>query len=667
MSDPEKGPSIEQEPTIEKPKKPEAKLPEYITPDFLKAIAQASGNFSVRIDQRMGPNDPMGRTDMRTRVISLNPYAVEKFPPQAVEGLLTHEAGHHAPPVEKLDRKMVADLARKNIVPDSLTPEPKLKADIIRALNAHLCNAELDVWDESFMSRRPHKMTAEAIRALYQEGGKRTSLQSLPLPEQLCQLLVGEDRYPSDIPIKDLVDLEVFKVYQKLKKSGAVETLNDRRAFENYFAKDTQLDDAVDRKLLAHKEAFLPAWLELFQKEKEKRQEQEKQQGKGQSQSKEQGQPNELTNEQIQQIIDQLAKELQQLGEQYQSQTPTEDQGSDLNKIIQDILSQERKPEASKPAKENPFDKLKKLGDKTLQEWKDKQLKGMAENQGIRIESVRTWEEIKQEKQQEIDNLAASLADVFLEDRRKRIQHLLREGEIVPGLEYEYTAAVLSGDVSPKAHMKQVQNPEFLETEIEFIQDVSGSMSGEPLRKCLELVVIICEAFRKIREDLDAEQLLDPKEEQPLRIGATKFETSAERVKKLEEPLTDEQEMKIIDELTKGGGGTDEEQALKEVYGELTLHASNILKFMVVLSDGHGNKEAVQRIMDQIEDDNQILVAAVGLGSGAKAVVEAYTSGLRKEEQERNVFGFEAEDPADMLPQLIEFLKKQVQARRQYL
>jgi len=191
-------------------------------------------------------------------------------------------------------------------------------------------------------------------------------------------------------------------------------------------------------------------------------------------------------------------------------------------------------------------------------------------------------------------------------------------------------------------------------------------MAGEPMRQCLELNIVLAEAFKKIKQSLADEQLLYPAEEDPLRIGVTAFETKAERIKKLHERMDDQMEMRIIDELTKGGGGTDEEQALSEVYGELTLHKKNILKIMVILSDGEGNKEAVARIMQQIEQDNEVIVAVVGLGSGAKAVIEAYSAGLRRGDQS-NVRPFEESDVRDVLPDLIDFFREEVQKRRRYL
>jgi len=642
-------------------------IKDIVSPDYLKAVSRASGKFSFVIDNRLGPGDPMGMTNMETRRISLNPHKIGGRSREALEGLLSHEAGHHAPEVKRLDDRMVADLGREDIISEELAENPQDKANILRALNSHLCNAELDCWDESFMGRGQHHRQRQAFEALHRDVGERDDLTALPLPEQLCQVLVGEDRYPPGVPdreraerIKGMVDPEVFRVYQSLKRGGAIETLNDNRAFANYFATDIVKDRVIDRKFLAHQQAFLPAWLELYQVELEKREEQKKQQGDGQ------GEGSELTPEQIAELIKQLSDELEKLGQQYKSQTPAPGEGEEAKGIITKIGKGKEAGSEGKFGKGKPRDDLTREAEQMLREFDKDRRKGMAENMGIRIESIRMWENIKQERQQEINDAAAVIADVFLEDRKKKMIYGMREGEITPGLEVEYVSAVFSGDVSPKTHMKQKQHPDFLETEIEFIQDGSGSMSGEPIRKCVELQIILAEAFKKVRETLAAEQLLDPEEEQPLRIGSTKFETHAERIKKLEEPMNDEMEMKLVDELTKGGGGTDEEEALETVYGELTLHQKNILKIMVILTDGEGNKEAVQRIMQQIEDDKEVVVAVVGLGSGAKSVISAYTAGLR-EGDESNIHAFEEEDPADMLPDLLEFLKQQVQARRRYM
>ena len=121
--------------------------------------------------------------------------------------------------------------------------------------------------------------------------------------------------------------------------------------------------------------------------------------------------------------------------------------------------------------------------------------------------------------------------------------------------------------------------------------------------------------------------------------------------------------MKIIDRLSLVGGGTDETEALESAYQTLTLNNNNVIKLIYALSDGYGNEDEVARIVRQVEEDDEVIFLAIGLGSGADNVVKAYTEPLRKPESS-NVFGFSAEDPQTMLPYVFDFLKKQVEEKR---
>jgi len=280
---------------------------------------------------------------------------------------------------------------------------------------------------------------------------------------------------------------------------------------------------------------------------------------------------------------------------------------------------------------------------------------------GVRQETIQRWERIKEKYRAEIESTVASLADVFLEDRRSRLEYLRREGEIVPGLEYETISALISGELDPDTKMSTVRNPEFLETELEWIVDTSTSMGGDSIEKSIDLLVIITEAFKRIRENLAGENLL-AEEEEPFRLGATKFAKTPERVTKLKDPINDEKEVKIIEEIAKVGGGTEETEAIREVYQELSLNKNNVIKIIVVLSDGHGDRAGVAPIMRQIEEDGEVVFLAVGLGNEAKAVKETYLGPLR--DREKNVFGEEAKDPSEALPKVIEFLKREVNNRR---
>ena len=124
--------------------------------------------------------------------------------------------------------------------------------------------------------------------------------------------------------------------------------------------------------------------------------------------------------------------------------------------------------------------------------------------------------------------------------------------------------------------------------------------------------------------------------------------------------------MKIIEESEKVGGGTDEKEALEGVYGELRLSKSNVIKIVMVFTDGVGNKEGVVPIMQQVEADNEVLFAAIGLGETEEAandVVKTYVEPLRH--RDKNVFGIAKVNPQDVIPEVLDFLRREVNKRRQ--
>jgi uncharacterized protein with von Willebrand factor type A (vWA) domain len=212
--------------------------------------------------------------------------------------------------------------------------------------------------------------------------------------------------------------------------------------------------------------------------------------------------------------------------------------------------------------------------------------------------------------------------------------------------------------------MRTVENPEFLETEMEWIVDTSGSMSGAKIERSVELLVIVSEAFKRVRETLDAENLVSEKED-PFRVGVTKFSSSPERVTKLTEPINDRKEVIIIDKVSEVGGGTEETGAISEVYRELRLGKKNVIKIICVLTDGEGNKDGVAPIIQQVENDKEVIFLAVGLGDSkedAQAIVDTYVSPLKNAES--NVSGFAVEKPEESLPLVLEFLRKEVNKRK---
>jgi uncharacterized protein with von Willebrand factor type A (vWA) domain len=183
----------------------------------------------------------------------------------------------------------------------------------------------------------------------------------------------------------------------------------------------------------------------------------------------------------------------------------------------------------------------------------------------------------------------------------------------------------------------------------------------------IELAIIKIEAFKKAREILDAEQLVATGED-PMRVGVTKFSDAPERVASLDEPNTDEKEIRIIDRVSMVGGGTDETEALRKVYKGMRLRKNNVIKFITVLTDGQGNKAGVAPIMRQIEQDDEVIFLVVALGddqAAADAIVQTYLRPLK--DRDKNVFAIAAVDPEEVIPQVVDFYKQQVEKRKQDL
>src|SRR3989344_3833184 len=647
-----------------------------ITPEHLRMITQTTGGFTLREDPKLPPHQT-GYTNKDTKVIYYSPlyfkgseeHGIEPEPHP--EGFFYHEAGHHTEVVLALDNRMLDDL--KNLeIPESYRGSPQAEMRFIGSVYKHLVNSIADIWLESYMSRSPYLLVRNGITQFQTRKGElpAEAFQSMSKPEQLMQTLL-RSRYLKQEGLDEKLDQDVFESYQRIMKSGAMAALVDRRAFENYFATPTDHARTLNRKFAAYKEVILPEYLKLLENELEERKNQKQQQsqedvGMGRSTG---GAP--LTAEEEQELVEQILGELERLG--HEIATMSEEEKEHMQQVFGEIKAQLENPEKEGKQGQQPeiqkrrgLEAIEEAGRQLEREAKEKRQRGLAEALQVRERSIETWEKIKEKYQMEIESTASVLSEIFLDDRRKRLEYLRRECEIVPGLEYETIAAVIAGETDPETKMIEVRNPEFLEVEMEWIVDNSGSMSGVNIEKSIDLLVIVTEAFKKAKEDLEAENLV-MMDEQPFRIGATKFTVRPWRVTKLDDPLNDEKELRMIDELSQIGGGTDETEAIQEVYKEMTLNKNNVIKMVFVLSDGYGNKEGVVPIIRQIEEDDEVIFLAMGLGDSqeeAQGVVDTYVEPLRRGEAS-NVFGYAAEDPNQMLPYALEFLKKQVEKKKQ--
>ncbi len=686
------------------------KLEDFVSTEHLRIVSDASGGFRFALardlEQEFYRTGTLktGYTNKQTRTIYANPVLLKGVPELGIkpwrrvdaEGFLYHEAGHHAPEVLEVDDKLFESLTRPENVPESYKGDPNSEMRFFHAVNANLNNAVIDMWLESYMGRRPYFPVRKSVTEFQSAKGEMPDYKHLPKPDQLMQTLL-RSRYLKQEKLKDKVDPEVHAAFEKIWKSGAMDAILDRRDYENYFASPGQKERAVKRKVSAYEQIFLPEYthlmeLELEKRKKEKQEKKQQEQGEqGQGQPKEGGEPQQggepqpssssesvpLSKEEEQEIVEQLLQELEKRG--HSNRTPDKDeedkrnqQLSELKQYLEDRKKalQEGKPlpergKPQEPPKRSGEEALRELGEELQRKQEEEARRGLAESLGVKQESVEEWQRTKEKYQREIESTAGVLAEIFLDDRRAKLEYLKREGEIVPGLEFETVAAILSGDFSPETNMKTVRNPEFLETELEAIVDTSGSMGmSNKIERSVELLVVLTEAFKRVREALAAEDLLMDNEE-PFRLGVTKFADKPERVTKLLDPLTDEKEIKIVEHVSEVGGGTEETEAFKEVYSELKLNANNVIKIIFVLTDGVGNREGVKPILHQIEDDNEVIFLAIGLGDNqedADAIVRTYLEPLKN--REANVYGFGVDNPEKALPLVLDFLKREVAKRR---
>lgn len=673
----------------------------------LETLAKTQGQFRV------------GYTDMKTGVIYYNPLVIEGFPAMGIEpwspgqgrGFATHEAGHHAPPVRELDDTLVEHLKDPDIIPADYAGDPEAETSFLSGLNSHLINALLDVWLESYMGREPYRVQAQDIKEMNVGMGESESYMGMSRPEQLLQILI-RSRYIKQTKLAERVAPEVLESYERILQTPGMRRMMDRGVFEDYFASPKAKKDAIKKKDEAFSAIFLPEYLKLVKTELDKRAEQQQQESQGGDEgqesdqegqpsngkrkpSKKQGQgdpqsgqpsgvPSEtvpLTKAEKQKLLEQLGKELQKAGEeQFGSEAPSTEEQQQLDQLMKALqkASQQRAEAKAKgepvPVEEpkaddtetDPLQAARDLARKLNRESRHREQDELAQSLGVETADIREWQRIVAERRDEIQTLTQALTEIFVSDRRPITAYLKREGEIVPGLEYETIAGLVGGKDDPQTRMRIERNKEFMETEIEFIGDVSGSMtSGGKDQMSIDMMVVILESMQNVRKQLEAEGLLGSPGEQPLRVGATKFDTRAERVTTLDEPLSPQKELRIVHEFKANGGGTDERQAIEQVYQGLSLRKKNVIKLMVVFTDGQGSGAAIAPIIEKIEDDKEVLFLALGLGDDAassKAIADTYTAPLR--DRETNVFAEAVSDPKQMTPLLVEFLRREITKRK---
>ncbi|MEK7540405.1 MAG: vWA domain-containing protein [Patescibacteria group bacterium] len=678
-------------------------LEQIMDPAYLELISGASG-FSYQIIDEPPPNVPqhvLGFTDMRRKriflvrqnaarlLLELKASGTPEKGAQKLRGFLVHEGGHHAPEVLALDQKLRVILGKSELEPNALQeyfndpadrkpddPQDKgeTRALFWKAFWYDNCNGSLDVWLESFQARGQFDYSlGEDLFTLHELSVTgRDFLRGMPLHHQLTQVLVGEEVYLKgrgkkkvrEQRVQELdqfahenLDPEVAKALTRLRKDGVMGAMGDRTSFEYWGANSPQQKErCINKKFQAVVEHIYPAWRKLLLLEFERRKEAFRQMAKEAKRT--------FTDPELKQIYHKILKELldktQEMGKDaYASETPGEGDPQKMEEIFKKIQASSRGKEPNAPPPPpSALDKAKAAISRGLEDVDAKKIVDLADRFGVSEASLRKLQDIERKYAGEIERLATDIADSFLNQRRARIRYQMLEGMTTPGMEGIEYAEAQRGNLDVRTHQITEQAAEFLQTEVEHLFDTSGSMSAHNRLEYAQIVsVILTRAFEKVKAILEGEGLLRPQEEDPLRSGYVLFTTAPERIKKLDEPSKPGTLAQMIEQTGKHSGGTDDAAAIKALETQFKLREPNVLKFMIIYSDGEGNAGAVQNIMEAIEKDKSIIVVIVAMGANPGNVATTYETTVRSKGGQ-NIKIVQGDDVKANLPELTNFFKK---------
>lgn len=675
-------------------------------PAYLELISGASGfSYSVIPKPPSGvPQHVLGYTDMRAKriflvrrnaarlLLELKASGEPEKGAQKLRGFLVHEGGHHAPEVLTLDTKLRAILGKPDLEPNELQEYFNDPADknpdnpsdqgetrdlFWKAFWYDNCNGSLDVWLESFQARGQFDQSlGEDLVALHDSSVQgRDFLRELPLHHQLTQVLVGEEPYFKGRKKKKIreqrvqeleqyarenLDPEVAKALSRLRKDGVMAALTDRKPYEYWGANSPQQKElCINKKFQAVVEHIYPAWRKLLLLEFERR----KAAFRDLAKAKGRAFSDQELKEKYHQILKQLLDKTQEMAKgAYASETPAEGDPEKMEKIFQKIKeagSGRGKEPNSPPPPPSDLDRAKAAIGRGLEDVDARKIGDLADRFGVSEASLRRLNDIERKYSGEIERLAAEIAAAFVSQRKPRILRQRLQGMTTPGMEGIQYAEAMRGNVDTRTHQVNRYSPEFLQTEVENLYDTSGSMHGVRLEYAQIVSVILTRAFEKVKSILEGEGLLRPAEEDPLRTGHVLFTTGPERIKKLDEPNKPSTLAQMIEQTGKHSGGTDDAAAIKALETEFKLREPNVLKFMVIYSDGEGNPGAVQNIMETLEKDKSIIVVIVAMGAKSASVAATYETNARSKGASQ-IKIVEGDDVRANIPELTKFFKKTI-------
>lgn len=572
--------------------------------------------------------------------------------PERARATSLHEALHHAKPVAAFDRKIVR-LAKRVKPPETYAATPKLRELFPLAITTYLGNALTDRFLEFYAVRGHYRRVfLPDYQKKTAQGVEGRDLRQLPLPQQFVQRLLGAERFHGGEP-KDTVDPRVEEEFAGLGK--ALAAVDDVSTYERPLRLPGDEQRDVERKAYAVEQFFLPAFIRMLEHERADR---EKQEGD----EKKDGKPSP-------ELLEELAKMLEKLIEEGKAQFVPMSERDPLEQLLKGARAKSNLPPKPGAAPEPGEGKGEGEGEPKEGEGKGEGEKGVegrraaaeaaakaakeargrgtAERHGVAYETVQAYERYREVHREEIAKLRDRIVEAMREERQAILGMTEREGEVTPGLETEAIAAAYAGETDSTTHLRHIEAPQFTRVRQLFVVDVSGSMSGQRMESARAAYVIITEAFRQAKAQLEEDALV-AEDEEPLEIGLLVFEGGQTLVQPIGPPQDEGEQLRTLEALVPGGG-TNDYEALERAEAEMRERAQEspeqFIDIITVLTDGEGDTARVQGFASRVRAEQHFSLGVFGFCTSAVAS----TYGGRPGGVDA-VYGADFADPADAIP-----------------
>ncbi|HKL17267.1 MAG TPA: VWA domain-containing protein [Patescibacteria group bacterium] len=258
-----------------------------------------------------------------------------------------------------------------------------------------------------------------------------------------------------------------------------------------------------------------------------------------------------------------------------------------------------------------------------------------AELLDLSLEEYRDYEKAKERLYRQIKILTDKLSDIIIANREMQVKKRLPHGRLTSGKLGSFVRAVTSGYEPDSFELpKLAEKP--MNVDLMFLVDHSSSMSGDPIQAAADSVLIWAEAIRRAENKIEKKTSTSRKDREGLRMGLMTFSNQPVLWSDLKSELTDRDIAQIYTK-TKDleGGFTADSSAVKELLKYLNKEGSRnkqkTLQIVLVLTDGQGEYNKVEKVINENMKNKASLLVALGMGDDTKDVLETYKSDKHKD------------------------------------